>query len=48
MELQKVAHHEERAMPEKVTLASQRNLNDIPHRSEGLKSPPKQTRQEFI
>tara|TARA_A100001015_G_scaffold48066_1_gene53121 strand:- start:486 stop:596 length:111 start_codon:yes stop_codon:yes gene_type:complete len=33
MELQKVAHHEERAMPEKVTLASQRNLNDIPHRS---------------
>ena len=44
----KVAHHEERAMPEKVTLASQRNLNDIPHRSEGLKSPPKQVRQEFI
>ena len=44
----KVAHHEERAMPEKVTLASQRNLNDIPHRSEGLKSPPKQKRQEFI
>ena len=44
----KVAHHEERAMPEKVTLASQRNLNDIPHRSEGFKSPPKPTRQEFI
>ena len=35
-------------MPEKVTLASQRNLNDIPHRSEAQESSKTNTSRVYL
>ena len=43
-----IMHHEERAMPSKVAIVPQRDLKDIPHRSNPNNVSSSKPRNEFI